>query len=438
MTSFAYVIFLFLYRFVLYPALLGAFRVLSLFDSKIRSGLMMRKRDKDGVWPWLRWPPGLAPIWIHCASGEFEYAKPVIKSLKSQYPELKILVTYFSPTFAGSVSKFPGVDFSCPLPFDTPRLFREFIDHHRPQCLLISRTDTWPIMLHETRRAQIPSLLFSATLSERSGRARGLGRWVSKFTFANLTQIFCVGEDDFFAFSGLGFDNCTRVAGDTRYDQVLARLADPKPLKEELFTPTKTPTLVAGSTWPEDEAVLLDVIEKFYSEQSTIMRFVIVPHEPTPEHLESLRAQLKAKNLPFATYSTASEWNEPVLLIDRIGLLAELYTKGDFAFVGGSFRKSVHSVMEPLAAGCLTFVGPHHLANREALEFKSIPLVSKLSLTCVKEVTSAEGFSLCLIQALRKFSSEDREHIRNEVQNRCGKSALVAGWTLAHWTPPDL
>ena len=227
-------------------------------------------------------------------------------------------------------------------------------------------------MLRQATEAGIPSLLFSATLSSQSGRARGLGRWASRVVFNHLSEIFCVTNEDREVFSELGFADRTKIAGDTRYDQVMERLRNPKPIKDGLFSDQSyDDILVAGSSWPEDETVLTELMIL-----NPELRLVLVPHEPTESHISSLTGQLAEKKITWVRYSQAAAWPKEarILIVDQIGILAELYEKGRFAFVGGSFRKTVHSVMEPLAAGSLTFVGPLHTNNREALEFRTVPI----------------------------------------------------------------
>lgn len=416
------------YRTLGWPLLRGAFQLLAIFNPKVRAGLKMRMKRQDGLAPWFVEPKGARPIWIHCASGEFEYAKPVITLLKQRHPEQKVLVTYFSPTYANAIATFPGVDLSCPLPWDQPKDLREFIYWHKPLALLVSRTDTWPEMLRQAKRAGLPTLLFSATLQARSGRAKGLGKWLSKNAFTYLDQIFCVSHEDLEVFKKLGFANRTEVAGDTRYDQVLARLENPKPLREEIFQGlNRENCFVAGSTWPEDESVLIEAATKLKDSQ---LRFILVPHEPTDDHLTALEKEISRKGLRSIRYSTAQSWNQnEILLVDKIGILAELYQKGRFAFVGGSFRKTVHSVMEPLAAGCLTWVGPKHTNNREAVLFQSISVGENLKAVMVCENADS------LARTLKEANQSDLDFssvIRAEIEKRTGQSRRVAEWIEQH------
>ena len=371
-------------------------------------------------------------VWIHAASGEFEYAKPVITRLKKQRPDVRILVTYFSPTFAKAVHAFPGVDFATPLPWDSRSALEEFLVNQNPAVLLIARTDTWPEMLRQAKEYGVSTLLFSATLPLNAGRVRSrFGRWMTRATFSYLDQVMCVTDEDQASFAKLGVGDRAQVAGDTRYDQVMERLENPKPLRDELFAGHEPQhVLICGSTWPEDEAVLIEACEL-----AKQIDFVLVPHEPTPEHLATLEAQLSVRGLKSVRYSTATAWPaETVLLIDKIGILAELYQKGRLAFVGGSFKKAVHSVMEPLGCGCLTFVGPLYRNNREAIEFCDVMTGASPALPAVSVAATAEELAKQLSSAQTLLSADGTmrttEQIKAAVRSRAGKSNLVVDWTL--------
>ncbi len=450
-----------------------ALRSASWVNPKIREGLKLRSVRVDGKLPWLQGPRGQQPIWIHCASFEFEYAKPVITEIKRRDPNQKILVTYFSPTVRSAIEQFPGVDAVTPLPWDRVKDLREFLDYHRPRALLIARTDTWPIMLQQTRLQKIPSLLFAATLSENAGRLKPGVRDFTKWMFSNLDAVFCVNEADREQLLQLGPITNIQVAGDTRYDQVIARMNHPKPLKPFLETmkaqyPSQQATraqspesvtrnietpriLVAGSTWEEDEKEILRCLTHLRSKQIDHLKVILVPHEPTASHIDALERDLAAQGFrfhryskldavpfarsgsPFVSMTAANSWPTEcdVLIVDQIGILAELYAVGEFAFVGGSFRKTVHSVMEPLAAGCLTFLGPLHLNNREAIEMKTVatPLTG---FNCVTPVNNGIEWGETLIAALRSPPLLCRSSIVEQVRLRSGRTSLVVDWVFTH------
>lgn len=409
-------LFIFLYR-VFYPPTVVTFFLFCFLNSKIRKGFQLRK-SQNGIAPWLCFPKESKPIWFHCASGEFEYAKPVIRELKAQNPNCKILVTYFSPSVENSLKNFSEVDFFCPTPWDTTQHWQAFMEHHKPQALLIARTDLWPMMLLSAKRAKVPSLLFSKTVNPQKSF---LQRAVARPLLNLLDTIFCVSEMDRQLLISHGLpDHKIHNAGDTRYDQCFQRLQNPRQLK-----PLKNffrPTLVAGSTWSSDEATLLPVIAK----QITTMSFIVAPHEPSGSHLQKLETSLHKMGLTFCRYSDVNQWNpEQVLIIDQVGILADLYSWGHFAFVGGSMDRSVHSVMEPLAQGLLTFIGPRHSNSREALLFQEESIDG---LQPVQVVEDSHQLDEKLELARLNWTSQNKSKLQIALQKKRGASKIVLRW----------
>lgn len=380
------------------------------------------------------------PVWIHAASGEFEYAKPVIRELKKQNPELGILVTYFSPTYADNVRKFPGVTASCPLPLDSSGEIREFLQYLNPRCLLIARTDAWPNTIREVTNQKIPTLLFSTTFHEESKRSSSwLARRITRKTLSLISKIQCVSHDDKNLLSQMDLER-VEVAGDTRYDQVLNRLSLEKtPMILAQTAAIKSViherSLTAGSVWSEDLEPLL--VASFQNRKKTPHTLLIVPHEVSDSFSNEIESRAQAagfKKERIAQFSRLSRATTPidVLIVDTVGLLAELYQLSEVAFVGGSFRKTVHSVMEPLAAGCLTIVGPLHTNNREAIEFQRLKFESDqwAFVTCAQDATQFidvldQIFERGQDPIIRRKSSE---RVTDAVKNRGGATERVLTW----------
>lgn len=402
---------LFIYRSLVAPLMALCLPLVALFSRKVRRGLKLRMRRK--TWPKF----GQNPIWIHAASGEFEYAKPVIRQLKLSAPDIPIVVTYFSPTFSLSVENFPGVDFALPLPLDLPGPCASFLKHIQPRLLLIARTDIWPEILTQTRIRKVPIHLFSYTQKPLTR----FGRTFAKFRLSFVDQVDCVSDEDLNLLLELGVGPTLDTLGDTRYDQVHHRLAHPKALPEILKP--KSICLVAGSTWPEDEKVLFTALQPLLVAEQ--LKLILVPHEPTPAHIESLRADLRLNGLKYALFSDERDWEDKaVLLVDKVGVLAELYLWGNLAFVGGSYRSTVHSVMEPLGAGAVTFVGPKNQNNREAQEFKALTVMGRKALI---EAKDAESLQLEIEKALELDHKSYRAQLIKAFDLKRGASArLVA------------
>ncbi|MBN8541567.1 MAG: hypothetical protein J0L82_14330 [Deltaproteobacteria bacterium] len=387
---------------------------------------------------------GQKPIWIHAASGEFEYAKPVVRELHRL--GRTIFVTYFSPTYKSNIESFPGVTASCALPLEDKSQLREMIHKIRPSALLISRTDTWPNMVRECSHEKVPVLLFSATFHSGSKRIGWVGRSLTKATYKLIDEIQCVNDEDLALLLSLGYKRGV-ARGDTRYDQVLERLKHPKPLPEKLRADkhardTEGYLLTAGSVWEEDVQALLPAIVETKNALKTGERFSchMVPHEISDRFSNSIKKQAQSFGLKTAILSELESDSEfEILIVDQIGILAELYMLGQFAFVGGSFKKTVHSVMEPLAAGCLTFVGPFHSNNREAVEFQTEACHSLG--TSVIAATDTAGLGSALLSAVQQFGRMSaieraslRETIQNQVRAKGGATEAVLNWLKVHQT----
>ena len=364
----------------------------------------------------------VAPIWIHAASGEIEYARPLVREFKMLFPKIPIVVTYSSPSAKKILLKITEVDAWGPSPWDSVKACQNFLDRVQPRAVYFARTDVWPEISYQLKLRKIPSTLFSATFAKNSSRLKGLTRVLTIWTLKQLTSVMVVSSDDQTQLQNCGFENSV-VAGDTRYDQVFYRLAHPQNVNENSKPLADEKIFVAGSTWPEDEKVLFSWFAKSRLDNS--VRLLLAPHEISSARLIKIKEFLKSKNIDSQLYSENKPWRSAVLIVDQIGILAELYTWGTAAFVGGSFRKQVHSVMEPLACGLPVSVGPFYQNNREALEFQNILLPSKGSqqpLVCsVRSPEDIETFW----QAHWSMTPDDHKALATRVKNRTGATQKI-------------
>jgi 3-deoxy-D-manno-octulosonic-acid transferase len=384
------------------------------------------------------------PIWIHAASGEYEYAKPIIRELAGRGEV--IFVTYFSPTYRKNIESDQNVKGSCPLPLDNAIEIRDLIAHLKPKCLLIARTDTWPNLLIECADAKVPTLLFSATFHALSGRVGSAGGRLTRAIYPLLSEAHGVTQDDCNLLKKFGVTK-TLCAGDTRYDQVLKRLDEKRPLIPGIRSILRREILVAGSVWQEDlNQILPGLLKEIENDQA--FSVILVPHETSSREISRISSDLRKRGVRFATYSqlergdAISKVGLQVLVVDRVGILAELYQMGALAFVGGSFKKTVHSVMEPLAAGCVCLVGPLHLNNREALDFQSDQLFQETGLppwqfdfSPVISVQSANDFAEKLSQVRTALhtnrdstSTQTQDQIKELVRRRGGATQKALDW----------
>jgi 3-deoxy-D-manno-octulosonic-acid transferase len=362
------------------------------------------------------------PIWIHAASGEIEYAKSIIRLCKERFPQAPILVTYFSPSAKKLIQKFPGVDLVIPLPWDHRQLVKKFLDFYRPRCILIARSDVWPEIAWQCKQNKIPSLLFSATFSKNASERSWLSQAFLRLTLGQMEQIFCVNKIDKDNIEALQLPADIHIGGDTRYDQVLYRKQHPQPMKNNFNKPeTEKKIWVLGSTWSEDENVLLPAVQ-FWLEQGGLV--VWAPHEIHSVHIQQLEKQLAHLSLASERYSQITKWdwqNNPILIVDEIGHLHEFYGWGHVAFVGGSFKAKIHSVMEPLSFGLPVLVGPYHLNNREACDFQNVLLTAETSAAMVSHNSDEMIKQLRLIKNI----SSPHHKILQKVEQCSGASEPV-------------
>ncbi len=420
------------YRFVIVPL---AFLILQILRPFLSGKIREMIEDKNNHFTQVNTAlsesdmAALRPIWIHAASGEIEYARPVIRELKKRHPQIPILVTYSSPSAKKILKGLSDVEVWTALPWDFASSMQNFINKWQPRLVLYSRTDVWPVLAQVAMNNRLPSILFSATFAENSSRLKGLTKYLTAHSLDCLTAIHCVAHEDEQNLKRLKLKTKIVISGDTRFDQVFFRLENPKPLKTSLCPTPEDFVFVAGSTWPEDEDVILPALQKT---KAFKIKTILAPHETTPEHMTSLQEKLALHELKWVRYSEAETWGDcDVLLIDQVGILAELYTWADVAFIGGSFKKQVHSVMEALAAGLPVLVGPHHRNNREALYYQR----RNFSAGMIVQVIQVSQDISILLERMRKRQfqmSQIKTEIRADVgTNKHSTQRLVD--TLNPW-----
>ena len=302
--------------------------------------------------------------WFHFTSvGEFEQAKPLIEAI---YEETRIVLTFFSPSVAPNARSYPYADAAVYLPFDTPRNAERIIRLIDPALIVFSKFDIWPNLVWKASKYEIPIIVVAGTLHAESKRlsyfAKPFFRSVHQYI-----QVHCaISESDAARFREL----CSPaheivVTGDTRYEQVYRHAHAVEPDTEFFHghQSLKRPILIAGSTYTEDEKVLFPAYQQLHQNiPDDFPHLILVPHEPTPERIKEICGHLDRAKLAYLCFSELEpevDLSEvDVLIVDKVGLLAKLYGLADIAFVGGSFRGSVHNVMEPAAMAKPVLFGP--------------------------------------------------------------------------------
>ena len=346
----------------------GLVRAVPAGDSKFRRGLSARRGivERYARWGAGSRDPARPMVWFHAPSvGEGLQALPVIELLRSRRPDVQIAYTFYSPSaeaFAGSTR----ADFVDYLPFDTYDDAEAIISALRPDALVFSKLDIWPALTESAAAARVPVGVISATLPESSGRRGLFARAALDEAYRSIERVGAIDEKDGERLreQGVRGDRIT-VTGDTRYDQVWSRARRlASPLVQSLRS--AKPTLVAGSTWPTDEEHLLPAWIKI-RDKIPDARLVIAPHESSSSHLRSIIGWARTRDLRLARIDGGAASDADVILVDRYGLLGDLYAVADVAYVGGGFQSAgLHSVLEPAAFGAPVLFGPRIEKSRDA------------------------------------------------------------------------
>jgi 3-deoxy-D-manno-octulosonic-acid transferase len=358
-----------LYRGFVLPVLGSLFWLSGRFNNKVRRGIAGRRllfEELEKQIP--RLPPGKR-VWFHSSSmGEFEQAKPVIAELHRRYPAVGIIVTFFSPSGYEHSRKYQLAQVISYLPFDTYRNASRFLNMVRPDVAVMVRYDIWPNHIWELARRGIPTLIANATMRRQTRRRMPVVRNFHHHVYDAITTILTVSPSDTEAFGFFGLHHPEiKSIGDTRYDQVNARSAEAK--KKSLIAPAITQgrkVVVVGSSWPEDEEVLLPALFRL-QERVPELLCIIAPHEPTVEHLEELENDLAGQATSIRFSSLNDYRGERVIIVDSIGILLSLYSYAHVAYVGGSFRQGIHNVLEAAVYGIPVIFGPKHRNSHEPL-----------------------------------------------------------------------
>lgn len=303
--------------------------------------------------------------WFHASSGEIEYCKSVIRLLKEQQPGAQIVVTYSSPSAEKLFYNIlPFVEQFLPLCWDTPHSVKNLIKYINPKFLIFSKTDLWPELITQAHQLNI-----SIGVISYNPKFNFINNLINSYLLNKFSFISVIDQKIKNNLIQIGIHRNISVDGDTRFDQVFYRLSQETKLK---FNSTSK-IFVCGSTWPEDENVLFSCFQKITDHD---IKIVLCPHEITPATISHLQKELELRNLKYQLLSQEVDLlqislNTPVFIIDKIGYLADVYREATIAFVGGSFKEKIHSVMEPLCCGLPVITGPFYQNNPEAVKYQN-------------------------------------------------------------------
>lgn len=336
----------------------------SLFNEKARLFVKGRKNWKKELSAKII--KGEKYIWFHCASlGEFEQGRPVIEEIKRQFPDNRILLTFFSPSGYEIRKHYEKADLVFYLPHDTRRNARTFLKIVQPEKAFFVKYDYWYFFISELKRRKIPLFIISAIFRDEQFffRKDFIGKWYRQMLFF-CEHLFVQDERSAKLLKSVGVENCT-VSGDTRFDRVSAIAAAAKevPLVDKFKNDALL--IVAGSTWKPDEELLAAFIN-----QNPEVKIIIAPHEVTPENINNPERMLKKPSIRLSKAENAGLNKVQVLIIDSVGLLSSLYRYGDVAYIGGGFGAGIHNILEAATFGVPVIFGPAYRKFKEAVDLK--------------------------------------------------------------------
>lgn len=304
-------------------------------------------------------------IWIHCASlGEFEQGRPLIETLKQNYSEYKILLTFFSPSGYQIQKNYQFADLVTYLPLDTPFLVKKFLKIAKPHLAIFVKYEFWVNYLYFLHKRKIPTLLIAAIFRKQQFLFTFWGRWISHYLKA-FHHCFVQNEFSKKLLQSIGHKKIT-VCGDTRFDRVESLLKQKRTLPFLASFKNRKTLLVAGSTWKKDESYLLTYINIFMNPAE---KMLIAPHNIHKQNIRKLQKNILKKSILFSDIKNNQDLRDfSVLILDTVGLLGDAYAYADFAYVGGGYTSDgIHNILEPAAYGIPIVIGKNYQKFQEAV-----------------------------------------------------------------------
>ncbi len=358
-------------------------------------------------------------IWVHTASlGEFEQGLPILEKLKTTYPGHKILVTFFSPSGYEVKKNTNAAHLVTYLPLDTRRNAKKFIQEVQPLLAIFVKYEIWPHYLKALKKAQIPTLLIAARFTPKQIFFKVYGGFMRKALGA-FSHIFVQDAKSEKLLKPI-YKNTITLSGDTRFDRVAEILERDNSLAFMEQFKGNSPCFIAGSTWQEDESLIVNYINS----NSTELKYVIAPHTIKTSEITTLKSAIKKKTLLYTEWKNEDLESYEVLIIDTIGILTKIYSYANIAYVGGGFATGLHNTLEPAVFGIPVIIGPQYVGFNEAEDLVArqgiIPIHDQNSFSCTLNqfleqptlLKTAGAINTSYITSQKGASIQIMDHIR--------------------------
>jgi 3-deoxy-D-manno-octulosonic-acid transferase len=362
--------------------------------------------------------------WVHCASyGEFEQGRPLIEAIKWKHPDHKIVLSFFSPSGYEAFKDWKGADVICYLPLDTQSNAKDFISIVKPKTVIFIKYEFWINFLFRLKEQNIPVFLVSAVFKPHHPFFKWYGR-IFKRSLETFNKLFIQDEASASLLSSIGIKNY-EVCGDTRFDRVLEIKENfrPLPFFEEFCKGKKI--LIAGSTWPKDEELLIETFQKM---KDPDLKLIFAPHDISGKNIQNLEQLLEKNNLLYQLYSDQKPGAyRDILIVNTMGLLNKLYYYADVTYIGGGFNSGIHNCLEPAVylKPVLFYGGDDYHKYNEAVDL--------LKMDVAKNVSNAEEAETALHHFLNDAAGikKVQDNLKDYFEKNSGTTEKVLG--LIDW-----
>ncbi len=335
----------------------------SSFNPKAKLWIAGRKNWKKAMKEKIS--PSDKVIWVHCSSlGEFEQGRPVMEKIKKEFPAHKLAVSFFSPSGYEVRKNYKGADYIFYLPLDTRKNAKQLIKILHPEVLILVKYEYWYNLLNRLSKKKIPVIVISAVIKEDNLFFRPFGSWFQK-RIASIRHFFVQDNDSKNLLESIGIEQVT-VSGDTRFDRV-KEIQESNP-KLDFMKKFKgnSKLIVAGSTWPDDEEILIKFIHEKLPDD---WKLIFAPHNIHEKEIKSLSEKIHKKTAIYTKSDENQIENAQILIVDTVGMLTKIYAYANVSYVGGGFTKTgVHNTLEPAVYGVPVIFGPNYENYFEAID----------------------------------------------------------------------